>query len=298
MIKDKPEDFVVEEVPLEFSGDGSYFIYELVKNNLSLHHCLDIISRLTSIPSKTIGYAGMKDKKAVTIQYLSFPKKVRDLKERNFSLSFKTKNVERLNLGCLKGNKFKILLRDYFGKINKNSLIPNYFDEQRFSEHNYEAGLAILRKDFKKACSLMGLNPINNNFIEALRKLPDRILRLYIHSVQSKIFNDLLADNLKSSKHKIVKYSLGEFVFPDNVKSENFQIPLPGFGFEGELPEKLKPRDFIIREIPRLSSEGASRNAFLQIKNFKTSKRKDGTLVSFELGKGSYATIVLKYCIE
>ncbi len=298
MIKEKPEDFVVEEVPLEFSKEGNYLIYKLVKNNLSLHNCLDIITKLTRISSKNIGYAGIKDKKAVTTQYLSFPKKIRDLKERNFSLTFTTRNEDRLNLGCLKGNKFKILLRNYFGKINKQSLIPNYFDEQRFSEHNYEVGLAILRRDFKKACSLIGLKPENNNFIGELRTLPDRILRLYIHSVQSKIFNDLLADSLKSSKHKLVKYSLGEFVFPYNLKMENFQIPLPGFDYDGELPEKLKPRDFIIREIPRLSSEGASRNAFLQIKNFKTSKRKEGTLVSFELGKGSYATIVLKSCIE
>ncbi len=298
MIKEKPEDFVVEEVPLEFSRDGTYFIYELVKTNLSLHHCLDIISKLTRIPSKNIGYAGIKDKKAVTTQYLSFSKKIRELKERNFSLIFKTKNEDRLNIGDLKGNKFKILLRNYFGKVNKQSLIPNYFDEQRFSEHNYEVGLAILKRDFKKACSLINLKPENNDFVGALRTLPDRILRLYIHSVQSKIFNDLLADNLKTSKYKTVKYSLGEFVFPENLKIENFQIPLPGFDYDGELPEKLKPRDFIIRAIPRLSSEGASRNAFMDVKNFKTSKRKDGVLVYFELGKGSYATIVLKSCIE
>lgn len=298
MIKEKPEDFVVEEVPLEFSGKGNYFIYKLVKTNLSLQHCLGIISKLVRIPSKNIGYAGIKDKKAVTTQYLSFPKKIKDLEERSFSLTFLTRTDERINLGDLKGNKFKILLRNYFGKVRKQQLIPNYFDEQRFSENNYEIGLAILKKNFKKACSLIGLKHENNDFVGALRTLPARILRLYIHAVQSKFFNDLLADNLKTFKHRTIKYSLGKFVFPENLKIENFQLPLPGFDYEEKLPENLKPRDFIIKEIPRLSSEGSSRNAFMDVKNFKVDKRKNGMLVSFQLGKGSYATIVLKSCVE
>ena len=68
-IKSVPEDFIVEEIPLfEFSDTGKYTYFLLKKTNYNTEKVIQKLSKYYKIPRKRFGYAGNKDKKAVTTQ--------------------------------------------------------------------------------------------------------------------------------------------------------------------------------------------------------------------------------------
>src|SRR3954464_8114572 len=71
-IKQRPEDFFVQEVPLyEPSGEGEHVYCEIQKIGLTTFEAISRIARALGVPSRDIGYAGMKDARAVTRQVLS-----------------------------------------------------------------------------------------------------------------------------------------------------------------------------------------------------------------------------------
>jgi len=142
--KVQPEDFIVSEViNLYPSPRGEYSLYLLKKRNLTTWEALGQISKAFKLPLKHFGYGGLKDKKALTFQYLTIkggPK--RNLKGKDFELSFLGKAEVPLGKEHLLGNNFEIILREVekpkhlileeVERIKKFGL-PNYFDEQRFS---------------------------------------------------------------------------------------------------------------------------------------------------------------------
>jgi len=289
-IKEKPEDFYVKElIDLKFS-EGNYFYYLLKKKNMNT---LDVVKILNRKFKVDVGYCGNKDKVAVTEQYISLNKKIKDFKEENFSLEFKGKG-NKLTLGDNKGNYFKIKVRNFKGEITKFDFIENYFDEQRFSKQNHLIGKCLIKKDFKKACELLNLE-VKTDYVNALKKINKKILLIYIHAYQSYLFNKYLSEFLSKYDNFKVNYSLGEFVFLKK-KIKNFKIPLISFDTEEKIYDKIlkkegiKKNDFILRQFPELVNETVYRDAFVNIQNLKI---KDNT-VEFELPKGSYATIVIK----
>ena len=73
--KQSKDDFVVTEIPLyEFSGEGEHIIIKLRKKDLSTWDALQIISNTIGCKNRDIGYAGLKDKNALTIQHISIHK--------------------------------------------------------------------------------------------------------------------------------------------------------------------------------------------------------------------------------
>ena len=313
-IKQKPEDFVVEELlGVDLKESGDYIIFELKKRNYTTERAIQQICDSIRIPRKYVGYAGSKDKVAITTQFISIfrvkKENIGRLKLKDIELKFKGCSDKPISLGDLKGNKFKIIVRSTSKPPSRTDFIPNYFDEQRFSKNNAEIGKAILKKDFKRAADLISeaskddakilgdyLKKKSNDYVGALRLLPKKILMLYIHAFQSSVFNETVNEHLKLNKNKKIK------------EIKNIKIPLPGFGTEfsgeiGEIQRKIldregvSPRDFIIRSLPELSSEGNERSLFAEIKNLKINeiKKEKEYLLEFELPKGSYATMVVKY---
>ena len=68
-------DFIVEEIPLyPFSNNGEHRILKLRKKNINTLECIKLIAKSLNIKEKDIGYAGLKDKNALTYQYISIPK--------------------------------------------------------------------------------------------------------------------------------------------------------------------------------------------------------------------------------
>src|SRR4051812_27677494 len=71
-IKNRAEDFFVQEIPLyEPSGEGDHVYCEIQKVGLTTFEAIARVARALGVPSRDIGYAGMKDARAVTRQILS-----------------------------------------------------------------------------------------------------------------------------------------------------------------------------------------------------------------------------------
>jgi len=144
------ERFFVEEIPLfKFADKGSNLILKIKKADMSTFKLITVIAKATQLEQRDIGYAGLKDKNATTIQYISIPKQY----ERDVVKNLTTEKIEILEkfyskfpikVGQLKGNNFSIVLQ----KVSKEAAasiekvaqqmvqegIPNYYGYQRFGE--------------------------------------------------------------------------------------------------------------------------------------------------------------------
>jgi tRNA pseudouridine13 synthase len=323
-LKQIPEDFIVREIKKLDLAQGR-FAYVKVKKKL--RNTLDVvrqISKQLGIREKQIGFAGSKDKHAITEQYFSIEgvkeDKIKKLDVENVEINFVGYGKNPLSLGDLEGNQFEIVVRNLDSvDVKEINFVENYFDEQRFSSHNAEIGKHLIKKEFNLACKLIDhfkvkehLEQHSHDYIGALKKLSPRMLKMYVHAFQSYLWNETLGEYLKQFTHKEVAYSLGKFVF--NKQKTNLEVPLVGFDNDFsddkieniivELLEKegIEFSDFVIKQIPDLSREGEMRNAFVDVKDFKVGSSEDDELnpgkkkvkVSFTLGKGSYATMVIR----
>jgi len=326
-IKQIPEDFVVNEVNnlvLEKKGEYSYFL--LKKKNYNTLNAINLISRKLNINEKNIGFAGNKDKIAVTEQIISIKnfdqiEKIEDLNINNISIVHGGNGDKEISLGSHQGNEFFITIRNLenneLAKIknleNEKIQMPNYFGQQRFSKNNHLIGKAIVKKNFKEAIDLIlesnsefnnnikeHLNKNNNDFVGALKKVPFKLMKFFVHSYQSFIFNETIKQYLN--------------FFKNNDKLINEKIPIIGFGTEinnkeikkiiDEIikEENVTLRDFIINQIPELSQEGDERSLFVEVDGFKIVQEKKDELnkgkfkvrINFSLPKGSYATVFIE----
>jgi len=316
-IKQKPEDFLVEEIPKDLplgKGDYTYFILE--KKNWNTREAIKAIASRLRIKEKYFNVAGIKDKKAITRQYVSVfkvnPERLENLKIKDIKITVLGKGKERLKLGQLLGNRFVIRVRNAEREPKKISFIENYYDEQRFGGKNKIIGRALVKKEFRKACFSLRLKWEERDYIGSLRKLGKYILRIYVNSYQSYLFNRALEEYFKTKykKYSKVSYSQGTFIFSEE-QLKNEKIPLLGFLTEfknKELEkiyktlmkeEKIKQEDFIIKQIPELSSEGNERSLLVDIKDLEIKKEDTKTfLIEFSLPPGSYATIAIKKMFE
>ena len=144
------ERFFVEEIPLyPFTGTGNYLILKVKKTDMSTWKLITVLAKATGLEERDIGYAGLKDKNATTIQYISLPKRYekelnKNLTTEKIEILERTYSKAPLKIGHLKGNRFSIILHEidtkdakFFNttakKMQKDG-IPNYYGYQRFGE--------------------------------------------------------------------------------------------------------------------------------------------------------------------
>jgi len=188
--------FFVEEIPLfRFSGHGNNLILKIKKSDMSTWKLIHVLSKATGLNERDIGYAGLKDKSATAIQYISIPKQsereLKNLTTEKIEILEKTYNKAPIKIGQLRGNKFSIALHHVpeaaAEKINKAAEemvqkgIPNYFGYQRFGEdsRSYLQGKMIA---------------------ESGKKLKGSKEKLLVAAYQSHLFNLWLAERIKLSK--------------------------------------------------------------------------------------------------
>ena len=168
VIKERPEDFVVEELPLYSPcGEGEHTFFEIQKVGLSTFEAVRFIARALGVPPNRIGYAGLKDARAVTRQVLSVqrvpPESVMalDLADAHAELHvlWAERHRAKLKIGHLLGNRFTIRIRG----VDQPALplcqeildvlarrgVPNYYGTQRFGQRGDSArlGRAVVQKD-------------------------------------------------------------------------------------------------------------------------------------------------------
>jgi tRNA pseudouridine13 synthase len=202
-IRNNYEDFYVEEIPqITPSGEGpNVWIWIEKIGRTTLDVLLDI-SRDLHISRKRMGFAGMKDKKAITRQWICISNmdsqeqfnKVLDLKDSVHNTEFLhvLRGRKKLRMGQLIGNKFKILIKDLEDRdIEKSSEIannilkkleetgvPNYFGWQRFGKprtNTHLVGKALVANNLKEAVRLYIGNPYKdeNKDVKIARSLYD-----------------------------------------------------------------------------------------------------------------------------
>lgn len=279
-IKQVPEDFVVEEVLDLKINPGPFFYYRLKKRN---RNTLDIVHEIKKRLHSDVGFAGIKDKHAVTSQYIAVKKKI-TFSLDNVTFEYLGTGKEWVYLGKLQGNLFTITLRDLDKKIRPIKKIINFYGEQRFGGANAEIGKMLVTKKFKDACDALHIEAERNDYIGALRRHGIAKLKLYVSAYQSFLWNIRAGKN----KKKI--------------------IPILGYLTEGKEYDALMKKDgihkedFLIRSLPEISSEGGQRERIIPVKRFKMLTFTDDDLhpgkkkqvVQFFLQKGAYATTVLE----
>jgi tRNA pseudouridine13 synthase len=189
-IKDRPEDFFVDEQPLyQPSGHGEHIYLFVEKRNLSTLAALRILARHFGVHESAVGYAGLKDKHAVTRQVFSVHapgKRLEDftsLQHDRLSILWADYHTNKLRRGHLLGNRFSIRIRGIppTAVLTANKAlqqleklgIPNRIGEQRFGYrgNNHLVGRAIVLGDFPAALDAL-LAPdesIQDRQIEARR---------------------------------------------------------------------------------------------------------------------------------
>jgi tRNA pseudouridine13 synthase len=164
VIKQRPEDFFVQEIPLyEPSGEGEHVYCEVEKIGISTFEAVDRLARALNVDPRGIGYAGMKDAAAITRQIFSIlgttEAAVMGSQPPGLRVQWAARHGNKLRLGHLKANRFAIKIREVnptdvvrltpLVKRLTESGMPNYFGQQRFGRRgdNHLLGAALIRGD-------------------------------------------------------------------------------------------------------------------------------------------------------
>ena len=153
-IKTCEEDFFVEELPLYTPcGEGTHIYAQIEKKGISTMDALAKIANALQITRKEICYAGLKDARAVTRQWISIehidPERLLSLDIPNIKIIQIARHCNKLKLGHLARNRFVIRLRNFKSPLKQSVKIteriiavlidkgvPNYFGGQRFGIRN------------------------------------------------------------------------------------------------------------------------------------------------------------------
>jgi len=163
-IKKKYKDFIVKEIthsgrvleikedfgPIYFSDDrkDNYTLFNIIKVNKDTFEAVRLISKALGIQPKSIGYAGLKDKRSISVQMASirgnYVEKLKNLRLHDIYIRNISPSKNPIKLGQNWGNQFVITLRnikhmpDQRKKVEElfNYLrdhgFPNYYGLQRF----------------------------------------------------------------------------------------------------------------------------------------------------------------------
>ncbi|MFH1448221.1 MAG: tRNA pseudouridine(13) synthase TruD, partial [Candidatus Micrarchaeota archaeon] len=187
-IKDCPEDFIVEEIMRDGTvlerdkklerepGAGDFTHFVLQKTNWNTLDVLRKIGKKLGCGLKSFGYAGTKDRNAVTTQLVSvYRQEIGSFRLKDVRILGSWKCDEKVSLGDLLGNRFTIRVNtgkrkteDHIHSIYEemDRLFPNYFGQQRFGirENTHVVGKHMLQGSFRRACEeyLFGGKKENN----------------------------------------------------------------------------------------------------------------------------------------
>lgn len=301
-LKQHPEDFVVNEIPQNLSiDDGPYAYVKLTKKDYNTQKALDIVASHCHKRIREIGFAGNKDRQAITTQYISIKfvgkEVIESFSHPDIQLEYLGQLNHPISLGNLEGNEFQIMLRDVQKKPTPQRTFYNFYGEQRFSTDNAQIGKLLLQQKFKEAYELLLQTKLikeeisNADYVRAISTVPQKILTLLVNSYQSYLWNE-------SVKRAVEKYG-------DKLPSNE----MPLVGFESELEnspykdiieellreEGMNQRSFIVPSLKQLSVGGSFREIIADVKDFYLKKIDDETYkITFTLGKGSYATEVVR----
>ncbi|XP_071684585.1 uncharacterized protein [Lolium perenne] len=189
---------------------GKYLRFHLYKENKDTQEALRVIGKMLGLQPRAFGFAGTKDKRAITTQQVTLfrvhASRLAALNNKLIGIKVGDFNYvkEGLVLGQLMGNRFTIILRSVVAESEDvikaavdgliNSGFINYYGLQRFgsaSVPNHLVGAALLRGEWRNAVSLIldpregecdDMNGVREHYKEhgdidsAIRNFPRRLV--------------------------------------------------------------------------------------------------------------------------
>ncbi len=167
-IRQQPEDFQVDEIPLyEPCGEGDHLYVRVEKRGLTTYDLLRELANALNCKERDLGYAGLKDARAITRQTVSVPLRkpddVKGLQIPGVKILSACLHHNKLRPGHLAGNRFRIRIHQpgaealqraeaILSTLEKTG-VPNRFGEQRYGAlgNSHRIGRAILRDDYTVA---------------------------------------------------------------------------------------------------------------------------------------------------
>ena len=184
IIREENEDFYVEEVPLQMpTGEGQNTWIQIEKNGRTTLDVVLDIAKILHISRKRTGFAGMKDRSAITRQWLCVSNMTKEelpnLEDQlhNVKILDIQQSQKKLRMGQLKGNKFKLNIKNTNNPAEdkeiaeevleslKKTGVPNYYGYQRFGElrsTTHLVGKCLVEGDIKGAVDTYIGNPNEN----------------------------------------------------------------------------------------------------------------------------------------
>lgn len=316
LMKTSPEDFKVDEVlGFELTGEGEHLFLRIEKKGINTEELVKSVARELAKPEKNISYAGLKDRQALTTQWLCVHCPGEELADANslagqgWRVLESSRHLKKLKTGALAANDFNLVLRELTNKpeielrlkqIAANG-VPNYFGAQRFG---YEGqNLA------KAEAMLLGGTKIKNRFLRGI----------YYSAARSFLFNLILSERVKADKWSqplngdLMQLAGKNSIFPIDKTDETinerlakFDIspaaPLWGRGEERLSQDALGLQESVLANyknwclaLEQHGLERAYRPLRLQVQGLKWDWQDERTLaLSFRLEAGSYATSVVR----
>lgn len=310
------EDFEVEEIPAyEPCGEGAHTYLLIEKRDLTTPEAIARLGRAGGFDPRLAGWAGYKDRRAVTRQWVSAegldPERARELVAEGVRVLGVSRHGNRLRTGHLAGNRFAILLRGATDEAGARAIaarleregLANFFGEQRFGR---EGDNAVRARAWLRG--------------EAQPPRDGRLARLLASAWQSELFNRALVRRIEMGGHSIalagdlcVKhvsggmfYEVDPAVLQPRLDAQEVSITGPLFGDRMRAPvadalafetallaEELDDSRAILRRFRKLLP-GARRPYRLLPGPIDIGRSPEGLRVTFTLPAGAYATVLLR----
>ncbi|WP_105900889.1 tRNA pseudouridine(13) synthase TruD [Vibrio gangliei] len=320
-IKAQAKDFqVIEDLGFSFSGHGEHLMVRIRKEGENTAFVANEIARLCGVPSKNVGWAGLKDRHAVTEQWLSIhlpkPEMVFDAEKLealhpSIKVLETARHNKKLRPGELVGNQFILRLVDVsdmddvlarLEKIQQQG-VPNYYGAQRFGREG-------------------------NNLNEARRWGRDNVRTrnqnkrsMYLSTARSWIFNHIVSSRIEQGYFNqallgdVVQVSNGEqCIDANNIEALQAQINQGNASITAALAgdNALPTQDQALAlEQPQLDAEPDlmalirgnrmrhDRRAIgLKAMNMQWQVEANDVVLSFSLPAGCFATAILREVVD
>jgi tRNA pseudouridine13 synthase len=330
-LRARPEDFEVDERPAyPPSGHGDHVFVRIEKRGLGTMDAIRLVARGARVPERDIGFAGMKDRWAITRQWLSVPAPATPEQlaglafatapEAELRLLEATRHPHKLRTGHLVGNRFRLTVRDLacpaaeaarragevLARLAEAPGAPNWYGEQRFGRG--------------------GDNPRIGRALLAGQGGPrGRERRLYVSALQSELFNELLRRRLADGSFARVldgdllhKTDSGATfastdAATDQARLERGEVGITGAMFGHEMRAPRPGSAAAELEAAVLADAGLTLDDFRRVGKLALGTRRplavrptavevtsegDALVVAFALPAGAYATAIAREILK
>mgnify|MGYP001812566624 CR=1 FL=1 len=317
-----PEDFLVtEQLGYLASGDGEHVFLTVRKRARNTHEVARALAKLAGVAQVAVGYAGLKDRQAVTTQHFTVQLPGRDapdwsaLEDDTLQVVRVERHRRKIRRGSLKGNRFEIRVRDVQGDraVAEQRLetiaqrgVPNYFGSQRFGRQG---------QNLQRVADLFaGRGPKPNReqrglLLSAARaQLFNQVLesRVYDGSWGMAVPGDVM---LLAGSQRQFHFDVADPTIPSRLAALDIHPSGPLCGRPGRAlqpaddaqrteAQALAGWDDWVAGLDRLGLDADRRALRLAVDDLEWRWEGNTLMLRFGLGAGSFATVVLRELVR